>query len=372
MLIQDTPNSPVSTEAKSIAKWAADSQNWAYAYGRPDIELGFKQLPQDFQVREALPLIPSCEGEHWWLYVKKVRCHTADVSKALARFAKVSYRDVGYSGLKDYFAETYQWFSIYRPKATPIDWRGFDLVGVEILEIFKHNKKLRRSTHSGNKFQIVLRSDGIAENIQMRCDLECRLKAIKNEGVPNYFGLQRFGLGMSNIEKALEFFSQTNTAPKRFNDRQAMWVSAARAWLFNTVLAERVKQGSWNTLQLGEPCNLNSTQSYFLSTEDDDLEQRLALGDIHPTAPLWGRFSARDKELLGSIALHLKAEKACLSELDVFTSGLERMGLAYRRRSTRCLPQRLDWHFEENRLVLKFELLSGQYATSVLRELIQF
>ena len=372
MLIQDSPKSPVPNETEAIVNWISDSQNWAFAYDKPSIELGFKQSPQDFQVKEVMPLMPPGEGEHWWLYIKKTKCHTADVSKALARFAEVSYRDVGYSGLKDYFAETYQWFSIYRPKGGPLDWAEFNFSGTHILAIEKHNKKLRRSTHSANEFEIVLRSDVIAESSEVRTELEHRLNSIEQGGVPNYFGLQRFGRGMSNLDKASEFFSRIDGAPKRFNDKQAMWVSAARAWLFNTVLAERVKDGSWNELRSSEPCNLNATQSYFLSSSEDRLDERLANGDIHPTAPMWGGLCERDHVLFEGATSCLDQEQSWLTKYEFLKQGLEKLGLPYKRRSTRCMPSSVCWHFEENSLVLRFTLLPGQYATSVLRELACF
>ena len=352
--------------------WALQVSDWAYAYGEPKLTGQIKKSPNDFQVIENLGIVPCGEGEHIWLQITKQRQNTEKVAKALARHASVAYRDVGYSGLKDYFAETYQWFSIYRPKGGPLDWAEFNFSGTHILAIEKHNKKLRRSTHSANEFEIVLRSDVIAESSEVRTELEHRLNSIEQGGVPNYFGLQRFGRGMSNLDKASEFFSRIDGAPKRFNDKQAMWVSAARAWLFNTVLAERVKDGSWNELRSSEPCNLNATQSYFLSSSEDRLDERLANGDIHPTAPMWGRLCERDHVLFEGAKSCLDQEQSWLTKYEFLKQGLEKLSLPYKRRSTRCMPDSVCWHFEENSLVLRFTLLPGQYATSVLRELACF
>ena len=353
----------------SISDWHTLSQAWPYVCKKPEVELAFKQRPEDFKVTEILPFTPIGEGEHWWLYIKKTRSHTAEVAKALARFVGVSYRDVAYSGLKDYFAETWQWFSVYLPSGKQIEWTKFKLAGAQVIEVCKHNKKLRRRTHCRNAFEIRLNYQAIAQNSQLRGTLENTLKRIKVQGVPNYFGQQRFGRNMSNLDNATAFFQKPGRTSKRLNDRQAMWVSAARAWLFNTVLAERVKDKSWNKLRLHEPCNLNTTQSYFVSSIEDDLETRLANGDIHPTAPMWGVLSSRDHDLFNHAKDCLEIELEYLSGFKELRHGLEGLNLPYKRRTTRCIPSSVRWHFEENSLLLRFELLPGQYATSVLREL---
>ena len=74
--------------------------NWARLHPTPLVTAQFKFQPSDFVVNETMQYQPSGEGEHWWLLVEKTQQHTDSVAKALARFANVAYRDVGYSGLK--------------------------------------------------------------------------------------------------------------------------------------------------------------------------------------------------------------------------------------------------------------------------------
>ena len=369
MLNQDSHESPVLSKEASSLFWSEQMHAWEYAWGKPNIGLEFKQSPRDFQVKEQMPVQLTDDGEHYWLFIQKTRRHTADVAKHLARFANVAYRDVGYSGMKDYFAQTQQWFSVYKPKGNRPDWQGLNAPGLEVLEFGRHNRKLRRSTHSGNRFKLTLRGEVLQAQRDVVSELERRLKIIKRNGVPNYFGQQRFGRNLSNITNAQRFFSQTAKLPRKLNDKQAIWVSASRAWLFNHVLSNRIKDNNWNRLEAGEPCNLNATQSYFISDTNIMSDERLPSGDIHPTGPMWGKYSRRDVDILSAAQTFLDKERALLRDYKTMMQGLENVNLGYKRRSTRCIPQNLDWYFDENSLVLEFELLSGQYATSVIREI---
>lgn len=45
----------------------------------------------------------------------------------------------------------------------------------------------------------------ILREISDRRDVETRLQAIAERGVPNYFGAQRFGIGGSNLQGALRW-----------------------------------------------------------------------------------------------------------------------------------------------------------------------
>lgn len=80
------------------------------------ISADFKTYPADFIVKELMDVDFSGQGEHLWVHVCKVGMNTAFVAKLLANWANISIRDVGYSGLKDRHAQTYQWFSLRLPK----------------------------------------------------------------------------------------------------------------------------------------------------------------------------------------------------------------------------------------------------------------
>ncbi|MBT9494559.1 MAG: tRNA pseudouridine(13) synthase TruD, partial [Paucibacter sp.] len=175
---------------------------WPNAYPASGASATLKGLNEDFSVTELPLQLPSGAGEHIWLDVEKNGANTAFVAKALAEAAGVQERDVGYAGLKDRHAITRQWFSIYLPSGktgeTP-DLTQLQHPEFRVLGQSRHVKKLRPGDLQGNRFRIVLRDvtgdPGAIEAV------EANLKAIAAQGVPNYFGAQRFGFDGGNVEQ---------------------------------------------------------------------------------------------------------------------------------------------------------------------------
>ncbi len=367
--------------ANSISELSAalDDLNWSnmlselsYANGAPEISALLKQSPEDFVVVEQMEIEPSGEGEHIWLDVTKIRRNTDAVAKSLARFAGVSNRDVGYSGMKDFNAVTRQWFSVWRPKGEPLDWSSYEFDGVELNRVVNHSRKIKRGTHRSNRFEIRLANLKGGEQAQdIQTILDHRLKTLRDQGAPNYFGEQRFGRNAGNIPQALAMFR----GEKRVKDRnlRSILLSSVRSWLFNSVVSARVKTRTWQMLFKGEPANLDSSNSIFV-VEDALVEnQRLKDLDIHPTAPLWGQGHESFAESASVDLLDLERDAlVAYAELKV---GLESARLDYQRRPLRVIAKRLEWQYQqvsEARLdcVLSFELNRGQFATSIIRELV--
>src|SRR5690606_30917975 len=119
-----------------------------------------------------------------------------------------------------------------------------------------------------------------------RADLEVRLERIMAQGVPNYFGLQRFGFEGSNDHGAREY-AERQELPVQRNLRSRL-LSAGRSYLFNRVLAERVGNGSWRQAQVGDLLAFTDSRSFFPAGEAECQDPRLAILDLHPTGPLWG------------------------------------------------------------------------------------
>jgi len=350
--------------------WQNELANLAYAQAKPSISGLIKAHAEDFCVTEVMDVELAGSGEHVWLRVRKQECNTDQVAKALARFASVSYRDVGYSGMKDYFAVTEQWFSVWRPKGKPLNWDEFNHQGVQILEYGHHFRKLKRGMHHANRFEITIRHlKSLAQGSQnIKNELNARCLKISEQGVPNYYGAQRFGRQAGNLNKARTMMVEG----QRIKDRglRGLLLSSARAWLFNVVVSERVKANTWQQLLAGEPANLSNSNSVFISSEtgyEQDQQQRLSNFDIHPTGPLWGR--GVDK-LMNQENQITKIENESLSKYSEFCVGLEKAGLEYQRRALRMRPNNFQWQINSDQLSLRFELGKGQFATSVLREIV--
>lgn len=339
--------------------WASLMSGWAYAYGKPTLIGSIKTVPEDFQVTENLAVEPSGEGEHIWLQITKQRQNTDTVAKALARHTNVAYRDVGYSGLKDFNAITQQWFSIYRPKGQAIDWDAFKFSGVTINQITRHNRKIKRGTHQSNYFKILVR-----EIVGDLTEFNDRVIKIIESGVPNYFGEQRFGRNLNNMRQAYALLVKG----QRFKDRnlKSILYSASRSWLFNMVVSERVKMKNWDSFYDNEPANLNGSNSVFNAENVQTELARLSSLDIHPTAPMWGKYS-QDK-----VARYIDLHQFELSVMEPFKdlcAGLEKEKLSYQRRPVRMQVDQFSYEQQGGDVVIRFNLLKGQFATSVLREL---
>ena len=329
--------------------------NWHHAHGSPLFQGLIKQSPKDFEVVECLDFELSGDGEHDFLWIEKEGANTAWVAKALAKYAGVPERDAGYAGLKDRQAVTRQWFSVRRPDGSGTDWESFELAGVSILESTRHLKKLKRGAHSGNRFRIAVRAADAPSS-----DIDERLKLIRDSGVPNYFGPQRFGRGGNNLQLAGQVF-----AGKRMKRAQrSIALSAARSFVFNEILSARVSDGSWNEALPGEAFNLDGTGSFFVGEEiDEELIERLHSMDIHPTGALWGRGESKCRDAAA------KLEQAVADSWPELTNGLEKAGLTMSRRPLRLAVGDLSWEISGNTVWIEFHLRRGSYATSVIREL---
>lgn len=327
----------------------------------PLVSASLRTRPEDFMVSEELGFPLAGSGEHVWLRVRKRGLNTDQVAGHLARQAGVSRRNVSYSGMKDRHAVTEQWFSIWLPRTTVANWQDGMPAGVEVVEHGRHSRKLQRGTHRANRFMITLR-ECVGETVSV----EQQLAKIGRDGVPNYFGEQRFGRDGENVARAEAMF--TGQEEVRDKHRRGIYLSASRSFLFNLVLARRVTDGSWNRILPGEALMLDGKNSFFpMDATDSTLQERLDRHDIHPSGPLWGegelpsRGEAREMEE-GVVAGHR-----------ALADGLAAAGLRQERRALRLFPAGLahQW-LDPTILKLEFSLPRGCYATAVLRELANY
>ena len=318
-----------------------------------------KHQPEDFQVREELGFEPEGSGEHLLVKVRKSELNTIEVAASLAHHAEVRPGEVSYSGLKDRNALTEQWFSIWLGKRPDPDWTIFNRPNCTVITASRHRRKLRRGSHKGNHFRIILRqATGDFETAQSR------FNQITERGIPNYFGEQRFGHRRKNLFRAEAMFVGRSKIRGRY--QRGLVLSAARSWLFNRVLGERVDRGSWNRALEGEVVMLDGSRSVF-PTEGDDatIAKRIAALDIHPTGPLCGRGIPRTTRLA------FQTEESILSDLTDWRRALEETGLRAERRALRIRPRNPGWERDKSGdPVVEFTLGRGEYATSLLREII--
>lgn len=312
----------------------------------------------DFVVEEELGFRPDGNGEHKLLQVRKRDLNTTDVARSLARCAQVPVRDIGYCGLKDRRASATQWFSVRAPNI--VDWSACNDEYLRVMSVHRHRRKLRRGSHRGNRFTIVVR-----QLTGERDALEQQLRQIREHGVPNYFGEQRFGHSAGNLSSADAMFA--GALRVRDRHRRGLFLSAARSWLFNCVLSQRVAAGNWARLLPGDVASLDGSGSFFpVPQPDRELERRLEQSDIHPSGPLWG---AGEPPTEGEVRA---LEQETLADFTSWCDTLAQAGMRHERRALRLHVKGLEWELIDRQLVLSFELQRGGFATSVLRECIDY
>ena len=283
-----------------------------------------KSKAEDFYVEEVLHPELVEQGEHVWLWVEKTGQNTEFVAEQIAKKAKVKQMDIGFSGLKDRWAVTRQWFSVYLGKKPEPDWFALDIEGVKILRHGRYPKKLRRGEHAANKFELVVR------DIENGGDLDAALRSIKAQGFPNYFGAQRFGFQGANLSRGELFFGGKIKASR---SQRSFYLSAARSFLFNLNLAEAVINKVW--------CS--------------DTEGGPLYGDEQP----------------GILELK-QAEKNLLNQYSVFAQAIHKNRLKLERRPFAIIPENFSWTLDADTLRLSFVLPSGAFATSLLAEFMDY
>jgi len=329
-----------------------------HAYGGPSCRGVLRTDPDDFRVTE-IPLVePDGCGEHCLLEIEKRNQNTESVAKLLARHACVRNADVGYAGMKDRNAVTRQWFSVRLAGRSEPAWDDLNSADFRVLQSARHSRKLRIGALRGNRFRLRVR-----EFRDEQGRLEQIMKSLEVGGMPNYFGAQRFGYEGSNLTGASALFGGVRGRLDR--KRRGLYLSAARAMLFNRVLGHRVSDGTWNQGLSGERLILDGSRNSFIPEMIDPvILERLADMDIHPSGPLWGTgCRSADTE---SAAL----EQRALDGMEGWQEGLERSGLKYERRALRAPVRNLAWFLEDNNLLLEFSLGKGSYATVLMREII--
>jgi tRNA pseudouridine13 synthase len=166
-------------------------------------------------------------------------------------------------------------------------------------------------------------------------DIEARLSSIASNGVPNYFGEQRFGHDCGNLHQAQDLIERDQLKGNRRGT--GIYLSATRSWLFNLVLAERLEKGNWS-------------ECFAYEAE--------------PSGPLWGRgrsAASGDLEIL---------EQTVLGAWQSWCYALEHAGLKQERRALILLPQNMHWQrLAVDQLELSFDLSGGCFATVILREI---
>ncbi len=336
-------------------------------------EFVFNPSPRDFTVEE-IPLYDfSGEGEHLILKVRKKELTTWEMLDIISGHIGIRRRDIGYAGLKDKHAMTIQSISVplkYRDKL-----EAFSHDKIKIVEMTQHNNKIRIGHLKGNRFRIRLKK---VLGVQ-REKLDSMLKWIKSNGIPNYFGDQRFGTDGNNWVDGKKLVE--GSLKMRDRKTREFLISSYQSRLFNEWLSKRVEislllenfseDEAEKHLELdrGTLRGAKSQDMFFKLLEGDlmmhypygrvfyveDLQseaERFTTKDIAPTGLLAGKKVKRAEGYAGSIESNY--------DEDINESGARRYAWV---QVTEIEKKYIEdkAHYE-----LSFTLPKGSYATNVL------
>ena len=315
--------------------------------------------PEDFVVEEIPAYLPSGEGDHFYVKVKKRGMTTRDAALALSRAAKVSERDVGYAGMKDKHGVTTQWLSV---PVSSVPAQHYELPPeFTIEEISRHTNKLRTGHLRGNRFRIGL--TGTAPGSEERA--RAVLSRLSERGHVNHFGTQRFGRGGRNLEEGVDWLSGRQRLPRgRERFLSKMYASAVQSEVFNRYATRRVALGLERLIE-GEVVRLANAGASFVVESVERENPRLLAKDLCLTGPMpgpkiraaAGAAAALENEVLAELGLEAQA----LTELGRHAPGT--------RRDLLVQPEAVEVAAVGDRLWVSFTLPSGSYATMVVREI---
>jgi len=196
-------------------------------------EFVFNSSARDFTVEE-IPLYEfTGEGEHLVLQVRKKDLTTWEMLDVISNHVGIRRRDMGYAGLKDKHAMTIQYISvmaIYEEKL-----KAFTHDKIKILSYVRHSNKIRVGHLKGNRFNIRLKKVlGVQKD-----KLDSVLKWIKKNGVPNYFGNQRFGNDGDNWIDGKKLVE--GTLKMRDRKTREFLMGSYQSYLFNNWLSKRME-----------------------------------------------------------------------------------------------------------------------------------
>jgi tRNA pseudouridine13 synthase len=317
----------------------------------------------DFIVDE-LPLYePSGEGEHLYVRLQKRGMTTRDAVRIVADSAGVPSNEIGTAGMKDKHAVTTQWMSLPARRAqAPESWTLPE--SLRVVETARHGNKLRTGHLAGNRFRIrITGTDGDA-----LARANGILDRIRERGLPNYFGAQRFGRGGDGLEGALEWLrGEAGLGPRRRAPpfERKLFTSVVQAEIFNRYATARIARGLDQPL-VGEVVRLDGSGSLFVVEEPAREMPRWAAHDIHPTGPIIGPKMRAPRE-----------EPLAMENVAAAALGLEeRTRTALGRHGDGTRRDLLLWPKDmsvtssgEGALTVDLLLPSGSYATVLVREL---
>jgi tRNA pseudouridine13 synthase len=310
--------------------------------------------PEDFEVREIPAYAPEGSGSHAYVLVRKRGLTTRDLVVALMG-AGLGEKEIGVAGLKDKYAVTEQWLSVPQSRSEALEALE-RLEDVEVLERSRHRNKLGMGHLRGNRFTIRIRD--AQEGAAARAGAV--LEQLRRQGLPNYFGPQRFGrFGRNAVDGVKVLRGEKVPGGHRL---KRFFLSALQSLAFNRLLALRIERGLFETVLVGDWARKHDTGGTFLVDDEHDAARAARL-EISATLPLYG------KKVRPSPGVPGEMEQEVISGLGL--RWVDFTGRRGDRRLSRLALGEVAVANDDGAVRLDFVLPKGSYATSLLREVMK-
>jgi len=368
--------------------------------------------------KEKLKLNEKKINAYLHLDLEKINKDLHLVLRDIARKMHLSRKRLSYAGIKDKRAITCQRISIWIDSLEQLQLiENLNLKGIELRNAVWQNKKIDLGMLKGNRFTITLRDIELEKNELIKRINEC-FKEMQEKGIPNYFGLQRFGgirevshligkmilkrkikeavmlfltypsekeekeiaIARKNLLETNDFKQAKKEFPEKYvyeraiidylikkpNDfenafRQLplkiryLFTHAYQAFIFNKIIDLRFEKGINLELQEGEP-QKNGIPLGLLPGYKSELSEGI-IGEI-------------EKEVLKEENIELS--DFLVKELKECSSKGARKEIKVKPENMKLIKVMEDEIFKgKQKAIIQFNLSKGNYATNVIRELLK-
>ena len=201
------------------------NHNKTFAYDHSPLQFDFKQTVERFFVEEIPLYTFSDSGNFLILKIKKTDMSTWKLITVLAKATGLNERDIGYAGLKDKNATTIQYISLPKKYEKELN-KNLTTERIEILERTYNKAPIKIGQLKGNRFSIVLHD--ISKNDAKFFNTTA--KKMQVDGIPNYYGYQRFGEDSRSYLQGKEI---AHSGKRLKGSKEKLLVSAYQSHLFN-------------------------------------------------------------------------------------------------------------------------------------------
>jgi len=320
-----------------------------YLEEREPIHFKFEQNQDDFIVDEV-GLKWKGNGNYTILHIKKVEMTTWDMIAVFAEFLNLNAEKIGYAGLKDKHATTTQYISVEARYEKEL--KKFKHPQIKVIGWSRHTYSIRMGDLLGNRFKINL----FEVNQIQAGQIEKLARKAEKQGLPNYFGYQRFGRDGDSINQAKEMIEGEITIEDA--KLKKFLISVYQSVYFNEWLAERVmmsrEQNDGKFLLLEGDLYQDSNGKLFTPKipQQKDFEAQ----KVVPTGLLCGRGVFRSRDKAGEI-------EAKYDDGFLYEKGLRREAIIF--------PKDVEINYDNNfdKMNIAFTLPKGSYATVFLENI---